>query len=145
MNIVGIAVRDEDVVVVKEKGRIDNLQSLVDEVNPQGTIGIGHTRWATHGAPDQINAHPHQSMNGVVTLVHNGIIENYIELKEDLISKGYEFKSQTDTEVVAQLFDSLFDGDALSTLIKTSQKLEGSYAVAMLVKGYNHSFCNEKR
>ena len=133
----GIAVRDDEVVVVKEKGRIDNLQSLVDEVNPQGTIGIGHTRWATHGAPDQINAHPHKSMNGVVTLVHNGIIENYIELKEDLISKGYEFKSQTDTEVVAQLFDSLFNGDALSTLIKTSQRLEGSYAVAMLVKGYN--------
>ena len=133
----GIAVRDEDVVVVKEKGRIDNLQSLVDGVNPQGTIGIGHTRWATHGVPDQINAHPHKSMNGIVTLVHNGIIENYIELKEELISKGYEFQSQTDTEVIAQLFDYLFDGDALSTLIKTSQKLEGSYAVAMLVKGYN--------
>lgn len=133
----GIAVRDEDVVVVKEKGRIDNLQSLVDEVNPQGTIGIGHTRWATHGVPDQINAHPHKSMNGIVTLVHNGIIENYIELKEELISKGYEFQSQTDTEVIAQLFDYLFDGDALGTLIKTSQKLEGSYAVAMLVKGYN--------
>ncbi len=133
----GIAVRDEDVVVVKEKGRIDNLQSLVDGVNPQGTTGIGHTRWATHGVPDQINAHPHKSMNGIVTLVHNGIIENYIELKEELISKGYEFQSQTDTEVIAQLFDSLFDGDALTTLIKTSQKLEGSYAVAMLVKGYN--------
>lgn len=133
----GIAVRDEDVVVVKEKGRIDNLQELVDSENPQGTIGIGHTRWATHGVPDQINAHPHKSMNGIVTLVHNGIIENYIELKEELISKGYEFQSQTDTEVIAQLFDYLFDGDALGTLIKTSQKLEGSYAVAMLVKGYN--------
>lgn len=133
----GIAVRDKDVTVIKEKGRIQNLQKLVDSENPQGTIGIGHTRWATHGAPDQINAHPHKSMNDIVTLVHNGIIENYIELKEDLISKGYEFKSQTDTEVIAQLFDSLFDGDALTTLIKTSQKLEGSYAVAMLVKGYD--------
>ncbi len=133
----GIAISDDDVTVIKEKGRIDNLQALVDVQNPQGTIGIGHTRWATHGAPDQINAHPHKSMNGIVTLVHNGIIENYIELKEELISKGYEFKSQTDTEVIAQLFDSLFDGDALGTLIKTSQKLEGSYAVAMLVKGYD--------
>lgn len=141
----GIAVRDEDVVVVKEKGRIDNLQSLVDGVNPQGTIGIGHTRWATHGVPDQINAHPHKSMNGIVTLVHNGIIENYIELKEELISKGYEFQSQTDTEVIAQLFDYLFDGDALTTLIKTSQKLEGSYAVAMLVKGYNDTVFTMKK
>lgn len=133
----GIAIRDEDVTVIKEKGRIQNLQRLVDNENPQGTIGIGHTRWATHGVPDKVNAHPHKSMNGIVTLVHNGIIENYIELKEELISKGYEFQSQTDTEVIAQLFDYLFDGDALTTLIKTSQKLEGSYAVAMLVKGYN--------
>lgn len=132
----GIAVSDDDVVVIKEKGRIANLQAEVNKENPQGTVGIGHTRWATHGAPDKTNAHPHKSMNGVVTLVHNGIIENYIELKNDLISKGYEFVSQTDTEVIAQLFDSLFDGDALNTLIKTAHKLEGSYAVAMLVKGY---------
>ncbi len=132
----GIAVRDNDVTVIKEKGRINNLQTKVHKENPQGTIGIGHTRWATHGAPDKANAHPHKSMNGIVTLVHNGIIENYIEIKNDLISKGYKFVSQTDTEVIAQLFDSLFDGDALNTLIKTAKKLEGSYAVAMLVKGY---------
>lgn len=133
----GIAVKGDGVTVVKEKGRIDSLQLRVDDVNPKGTVGIGHTRWATHGAPDRINAHPHKSMNDVVTLVHNGIIENYIELKNDLIEKGYEFKSQTDTEVIAQLFDSLFDGDAISTLIKVAQKLEGSYAIAMLVKGYD--------
>ncbi len=132
----GIAVNDDDVAVIKEKGRIDNLQTEVEKENPQGTVGIGHTRWATHGVPDKTNAHPHKSMNGVVTLVHNGIIENYIELKNYLISKGYEFVSQTDTEVIAQLFDSLFDGDALNTLIKTAHKLEGSYAVAMLVQGY---------
>ncbi len=132
----GIAVKGDDISVIKEKGRIDNLENCVNEINPKGTIGIGHTRWATHGAPDQINAHPHKSMNGVVTLVHNGIIENYIELKNDLIKKGYEFKSQTDTEVIAQLYDSLFDGDALGTLIEVSKKLDGSYAVAMLVKGY---------
>ena len=132
----GIAVKGDNVTVVKEKGRIDNLAISVNEVKPQGTIGIGHTRWATHGAPDKTNAHPHKSMNGIVTLVHNGIIENYIELKNDLIKKGYEFKSQTDTEVIAQLYDSLFDGDAIYTLIKTAEKLEGSYAIAMLVKGF---------
>ena len=133
----GIAILNNDVIVIKEKGRIDNLENCVNAINPQGTVGIGHTRWATHGIPDHINAHPHRSMNGVVTLVHNGIIENYLEIKKDLIKKGYEFVSQTDTEVIAQLFDSLFKGDAISALIKTAERLKGSYAVAMLVKGYN--------
>ncbi len=131
----GIAVRGDDIQVVKEKGRIDNLQMRVDEENPQGTIGIGHTRWATHGVPDKTNAHPHKSMNGVVTLVHNGIIENYIELKKELIANGYEFKSETDTEVIAQLFDYLYDGDVIGTMIKCANLLEGSYAVAMLING----------
>ncbi len=133
----GIAVLAENVQVVKEKGRIDNLQVRVDEENPQGTIGIGHTRWATHGAPDRTNAHPHKSMNEVVTLVHNGIIENYIELKNQLIAKGYEFKSETDTEVISQLFDYLYDGDVIGTMIKCANILDGSYAVAMLVKGHD--------
>ena len=133
----GIAVCGNGVQVIKEKGRIDNLQFQVDQKNPQGTIGIGHTRWATHGAPDKTNAHPHKSMNGIVTLVHNGIIENYIELKNELISKGYEFKSETDTEVIAQLFDNIYDGDPIGTMIKCANLLEGSYAVAMLVKGHN--------
>lgn len=125
----GIAVRGDDVQVVKEKGRIDNLQMRVNEEKPQGTIGIGHTRWATHGVPDKTNAHPHKSMNGVVTLVHNGIIENYIELKNELIRNGYEFHSDTDTEVIAQLFDKYFDGDVIGTMIKVAKRLEGSYAV----------------
>ncbi len=133
----GIAIKNNDIIVIKEKGRIDNLQKCVDAINPQSTIGIGHTRWATHGIPDKTNAHPHQSMNEVVTLVHNGIIENYMEIKNDLIKKGYIFTSQTDTEVIAQLYDSIFDGDAINTLIKMAKKLKGSYAVAMLVKGFD--------
>ncbi len=132
----GIAVKGDDITIIKEKGRIDNLQKSVDEINPQGNIGIGHTRWATHGIPDKTNAHPHKSMNGIVTLVHNGIIENYMDIKHELTQMGYEFKSQTDTEVIAQLYDSIFDGKAINTMIKTAEKLKGSYAVAMLVKGF---------
>lgn len=132
----GIAINHNGITVIKEKGRIYNLQQSVETEAPRGTVGIGHTRWATHGVPDSTNAHPHKSMNEIVTLVHNGIIENYIELKDDLIRQGYNFQSETDTEVIAQLFDSLFDGDALSTMFKVSKKLEGSYAVAMLVKGF---------
>ncbi len=132
----GIAVLSDKIIVIKEKGRIDTLEKSVNEINPQGSIGIGHTRWATHGIPDKTNAHPHTSMNDVVTLVHNGIVENYIDIKSDLIGKGYAFKSQTDTEIIAQLFDYLFDGDAISTMIKTAERLKGSYAVAMLVKGF---------
>lgn len=132
----GIAIAGEKVTVVKEKGRIDNLKAEIDRVYPVGTIGIGHTRWATHGIPDNINAHPHTSMNGIVTLVHNGIIENYIEIKNELTEKGYVFKSDTDTEVIAQLFDNLFNGNAVETMIKVAKRVEGSYAVAMIVKGF---------
>ena len=133
----GVAIKGDHLVVIKEKGRIDNLEKCINKINPFGTVGIGHTRWATHGIPDEINAHPHTSMNNIVTLVHNGIIENYIELKKDLINQGYNFKSQTDTEVIAGLFESLFDGNAISTLIKTTKKLKGSYALALIVKGYD--------
>ena len=141
----GIAVKNDKVVVIKEKGRIDNLTQSVEKINPQGTLGIGHTRWATHGIPDKTNAHPHSSMNGIVTLVHNGIIENYIELKNDLIENGYEFISHTDTEVIAQLFDYLYDGNPITSLIKTAKKLEGSYAVAMIVKGYDNKIFAMKK
>lgn len=141
----GIAVLSDRVIVIKEKGRIDNLQKSVDEVNPESKIGIGHTRWATHGIPDKTNAHPHKSMNGIATLVHNGIIENYMEIKNDLIKKNYIFKSETDTEVIAQLFDSLFDGDAISTMIKTADSLKGSYAIAMLVKGFDDRIFSVKK
>ena len=133
----GIAISSDDVIVIKEKGRIDRLQHSVDKIKPKGKTGIGHTRWATHGIPDKTNAHPHKSMNRIATLVHNGIIENYMEIKRDLIENGYIFKSQTDTEVIAQLFDFLFDGDAISTMIKTAERLKGSYAIAMLVKGFD--------
>ncbi len=141
----GIAVKNQDVMVIKEKGRIDNLEQLVEKTDPKGTLGIGHTRWATHGIPDKINAHPHTSMNRIVTLVHNGIIENYIELKNTLIKNGYKFVSHTDTEVIAQLFDYLYDGDTIATLIKTAEMLQGSYAVAMIVEGHDNKLFAMKK
>ena len=141
----GIAIKGDHLIVIKEEGRIDNLEACVNKINPYGTMGIGHTRWATHGIPNGINAHPHTSMNNIVTLVHNGIIENYSDLKRDLINQGYVFKSETDTEVIANLYDRLFDGDPLHTLIKTMDKLKGSYALALLVKGYDNKIFATKK
>lgn len=141
----GIAIKNDKVVVIKEKGRIDNLIRSVEEAKPCGSTGIGHTRWATHGVPDRINAHPHTSQNGIVTLVHNGIIENYIDLKNELIRNGYHFITHTDTEIIAQLFDCIYDGNPISTLIKVAEKLVGSYAVAMLIKDYDNTIFAMKK
>lgn len=91
--------------IYKTKGKVSNLEQMVADKDCSGCIGIAHTRWATHGEPSATNAHPHVSMSGDLALVHNGIIENYQILKEQLIEKGYEFKSTTDTEVLVQLID----------------------------------------
>ena len=134
----GIAVcRNGKITTVKTKGRISDLQQKLDEVGtPQGSVGIGHTRWATHGAPTDANAHPHSGSSGRVTLVHNGIIENYLELKAELEKQGRQFKSQTDTEVLTQLFDSLYDGNPLETMLKVIKRVRGSYAVAVLMSDH---------
>ena len=133
----GIAVFSDKVRTVKSKGRLADLRKKVEEVGGvPGCVGIGHTRWATHGAPNDINSHPHTSMSGRITVVHNGIIENYIPLKEELQEKGIVFRSETDTEVVAQLFDLLYDGDLVGTLIKVLNKIRGSYALGILCKDY---------
>ncbi|MBO0992590.1 glutamine--fructose-6-phosphate transaminase (isomerizing) [Bacillus sp. SD088] len=129
----GIAVMNETgVQVVKEKGRIAKLREIVDE-SIEAQVGIGHTRWATHGVPSQENAHPHQSASGRFTLVHNGVIENDTELQENYLSGG-TFKSDTDTEVIVQLVDK-FSAEGLTTIEafrKTLSLLKGSYAIAML-------------
>ena len=95
-------------------------------------IGIGHTRWATHGNPTDENSHPHFSNDRKVAVVHNGIIENYLELKEELIKEGYNFNSQTDSEVVAHVFSKYYSGDMLETMMKVREKIRGSYALGII-------------
>ena len=131
---VGIAVLDgADMRILKDVGRIKNLRKSSDNAKGVvGTIGIGHSRWATHGAPTVPNAHPHYSASGKFAIVHNGIIENYSYLKERLISEGVEFRSETDTEVVAQLLEKCYDGDFKAAVERTASMLEGSYALGII-------------
>lgn len=135
----GIAVHNDEtatVEIVKEKGRLKTLMEKTDNGNAvPGTYGIGHTRWATHGEPSKINAHPHHSDDYSVVLVHNGIIENYAELKEKLRKQGYDFYSETDTEVVTKLVDyyyKKYDHDVLETISKIMLRVRGSYALGIM-------------
>ena len=127
----GIAViHRNEINIYKDKGRIKNLERNLPEI--QGNIGIGHTRWATYGAPSKINAHPHTDCKGNFAIVHNGIIENFMELKRELIKSGHEFVSDTDTEVIAHLMEEHYKGDLKDALLKTVGKLKGSYAVTAM-------------
>ena len=130
----GIAVLNDNLIAVsKVTGRIANLcERTADGKNCPGTVGIGHTRWATHGAPTDTNAHPHMSNDGKFAVVHNGIIENYIALREELIQSGYHFESQTDTEVIVHLIEMYYTGDLKKAVIKTSARLQGSYALGVV-------------
>ncbi len=138
----GIAVRDgsKDIAVIKAKGKLKNLSEKTDGgAAVPGTCGIGHTRWATHGEPSEINAHPHVSDNADVVGVHNGIIENYQELKNKLLRKGYTFYSETDTEVVVKLVDYYYKKYSigpLDAIAKTMVRVRGSYALAIMFKDY---------
>lgn len=130
----GIAVFDgKQIHTTKAKGRLKVLSDMVDGGKSViGTLGIGHTRWATHGEPSDVNSHPHMSESGKIAVVHNGIIENYMKLKEYLIGKGYHFVSETDTEVIAHLADYYYEGDMLETVIKIIHKVQGSYALGII-------------
>ncbi|MCB6514221.1 glutamine--fructose-6-phosphate transaminase (isomerizing) [Veillonella atypica] len=130
----GIAViGPENVIKIQKKvGRLANLEAIVKADPNEGTVGIGHTRWATHGRPSDMNAHPHASEDGKFAVVHNGIIENYMPLKEDLIEKGYHFKSETDTEVVAHLLEDMYDGDFVSTVRRMLDRVDGAYALEII-------------
>lgn len=129
----GIAYKTDDKInVVKQKGKIINLKEKIN-LNDESNLGIGHTRWATHGKPTIENSHPHNV--GKITIVHNGIIENYIELKEELMNIGYKFKSETDTEVACALIDSCYKDNILDAIKTAIKKMRGSFAFGILVEG----------
>lgn len=131
----GIAVmEDGNIDVQKCKGRLANLEEKLTNHVLNGTMGIGHTRWATHGEPSDVNSHPHVNGDETIAVVHNGIIENYLVLREWLASQGYKFQSQTDTEVIPHLVDYYYEGDLLDAVMKTVKRMEGSYAIGVVCK-----------
>lgn len=131
----GIALLSENQIqVVKSVGRLANLEQKLITENVDGEIGIGHTRWATHGRPSDGNAHPHQDCSGRFALVHNGIVENYLSLREELIEKGHQFQSETDTEVVVHLVEELYNGDLFSTMVQVGKRIHGAYALVVMAK-----------
>ncbi len=141
----GVAVYTKDgIQIEKTRGRLSILANQLDQGQAiHGTMGIGHTRWATHGEPSDINSHPHRSRSGKYVIVHNGIIENYLQQKNRLIGHGYTFVSDTDTEVIAQLmeyYDNKYHGDILDTIAKVISRLEGSYALGILCVDYKDTF-----
>lgn len=125
-------IRDNKLVTFKKKGRIKVLEDSFDQDEFSSNICIGHTRWATHGEPNEINAHPHLSTDRKISVVHNGIIENYLELRNDLTKKGYKFLSQTDTEVIPNVISDNYKGDILEAVFKSTEILRGAYSLGII-------------
>ena len=132
----GIAIYENKIKVFKDTKKIAELRNDINKLNLNSNVGIGHTRWATHGKPTIENAHPHLSANGKFAIVHNGIIENYIPLKEELLSAGFKFKSDTDTEVVANLLEYYYKGNFFETVKKVLSVVEGSYGIAIMCSDF---------
>lgn len=131
----GVAVcNDGELEIRKFKGRLAVLAEYIEKNEMKGHLGIGHTRWATHGEPSDVNSHPHFNMDKTIAVVHNGIIENYMELKEELKEDGVEFRSETDTEVIAHLVDKYYEGNLLDAVYKTVSRLRGAYALGIICK-----------
>lgn len=129
----GIAVvRDDKINVAKKAGKLSNLKQRLSVAPLHGTLGIGHTRWATHGAATDNNAHPHQDCGNDIAIIHNGIIENYAELKESLLARGHRFLSETDTEVIVHLIESQYEGDLAAAVRRAIAQIRGAYAFAVI-------------
>ena len=129
----GVAViHDSAIHVAKEVGKLRALSAAIEKNPPVGVTGIGHTRWATHGEPSRANAHPHHDCAGAFSLVHNGIIENYLEIKKELSREGHKFVSETDTEVVVHLIEKNYSGDLLQAMLAAMKRLKGAYALAVI-------------
>lgn len=132
---IAFVTKDHQLIVRKKKGRIANLEELIAGEDLYANLGIGHTRWATHGAPSDVNAHPHTDMSGRIAVVHNGIVENYLALKEWLIKEhNVVFKSETDTEIIAQLIGVLYDGDIEEAVRKAVEKMQGAYGIGVICR-----------
>ncbi|MDR1066188.1 MAG: glutamine--fructose-6-phosphate transaminase (isomerizing) [Clostridiales bacterium] len=142
----GVAIiNDSGITVSKTKGRIKNLENLLKDRPLTGSIGIGHTRWATHGEPSDVNSHPHTDITGRLAVIHNGIIENYLELKDKLTEGGCKFVSDTDTEVIANMLNFFYDGDMLRAILNVLPMLEGSYALGVICADHpDEIFCARK-
>lgn len=131
----GIAIYcDGELTIKKTKGRLAALEEKILDCNIPGSLGIGHTRWATHGEPSDVNSHPHTNLSGDIAVVHNGIIENYMKIKDWLIDRGYQFVSETDTEVIAHLVNYYYKGNLLEAVMDTVKRIEGSYALGVICK-----------
>jgi glutamine---fructose-6-phosphate transaminase (isomerizing) len=133
----GIALVDEegDLFVEKKAGKLSNLQTAIANRTPHAAIGLAHTRWATHGRPNDLNAHPHQDCTGDITVIHNGIIENFAELRDGLEARGHRLTSETDTEAVAHLVEEAYEGDLADAVRAALRQLEGAYALVVMHKG----------
>ncbi len=135
----GIAILEENQLKIYKKiGKLTNLKQSIEQQKLSSSVGIGHTRWATHGRPSDQNAHPHADCHRQFAVVHNGIIENYLSLKQDLIARGHKFLSETDTEVLAHLLEEAYTGDLLAAVQKVISQIEGSYALVALSKENPH-------
>ncbi len=133
----GIALVDEqgELFVDKKAGKLSNLQTAIADRTPHATLGLAHTRWATHGRPNDLNAHPHQDCTGDITVIHNGIIENFRELREDLQRHGHTLASETDTEAIAHLVEDAYEGDLADAVRAALRRVEGAYALVVMHKG----------